>query len=97
MRAIILFLLIILTASVGAAPESGIQKWRDNKGTWHFGDSRPTAPDAATNSAADAYRRGDYNAAFSEYMVWAKQGDPKAQTMIGLMYLRGEGTTQSQR
>jgi hypothetical protein len=79
MRAIILFLVVILTGiGRGRARDAGLKKWRDDKGIWHFGDSRPTAPDAATNSAADAYRRGDYNAAFSEYMVWAKQGDPKS-------------------
>ena len=68
-----------------------IKKWQDDKGIWHYGDTRPISPDAVTNSAADAYRRGDFAMAFEEYMTWAKQGDPRAQTMVGLMYLRGEG------
>ena len=75
--------------------DSNVKKWQDESGIWHYGDARPAAPDAATNSAADAYRRGDYATAFREYLNWAKQGDPRAQTMIGLMYLRGEGVGQS--
>ena len=81
-----------------AAPqELGVKKWQDDQGVWHYGDARPVSPDAATNSAAEAYRRGDYTTAFQEYLTWAKQGDPRAQNMIGLMYLRGQGVAQSQR
>ena len=91
---------VLLAAGVWAAPppasEPNVKKWQDERGVWHYGDARPISPDAATNSAADAYRRGDYPAAFREYLVWAKQGDPNAQTIIGQMYLRGEGVGTSQ-
>ena len=92
-----LILVLLATAALAApVPEPNIKKWQDAKGIWHYGDARPASPDTATNSAADAYQRGDYGVAFREYLEWAKQGDPKAQTMIGQMYLRGEGVGQSQ-
>ena len=88
---------VVAGAALAApAPDANVKKWQDEQGVWHYGDARPAAPDSATNTAADAYRRGDYVVAFREYMVWAKQGDPKAQTMIGQMYLRGEGIGSSQ-
>ena len=65
--------LVLLAAGVRAAPpsasEPNVKKWQDETGVWHYGDARPVSPDAATNSAADAYRRGDYPAAFREYLV----------------------------
>ena len=97
MRKIALLSIILATVAHAApAPDMSLKKWRDEKGIWHYGDSRPVSPNAATNSAAEAYQRGDYVMAFGEYMKWAKQGDPQAQTMIGLMYLRGQGVVKNQ-
>ena len=97
MRKLALWVVAILAGVAQAAPppESNVKKWQDDKGVWHFGDARPLSPDAAVNSAAEAYRRGDYPTAFKEYMTWAEQGDPRAQTQIGLMYLRGQGVGQN--
>lgn len=50
-----------------------------------------TVPAAADfETAADAYRRQDYNAAFSAFRPLAEAGDPRAQTVIALMYKFGE-------
>ena len=38
-----------------------------------------------------AYARGDYGAAFSEWLPAAAGGDARAQHVIGLMYSIGEG------
>jgi len=100
MHKTVLLLLIALTSAVQAAPPSSdekVNKWQDEKGVWHYGDIRTPSPDAVANAATDAYQRGDYATAFKEYSKWAGQGDPKAQTMVGLMYLRGQGVGQSQR
>jgi TPR repeat protein len=50
----------------------------------------PTAPPKPTGAAITP-------PLFRSIMTWAKQGDPRAQNMIGLMYLRGQGVAQSQR
>ncbi|MBS1224593.1 MAG: putative repeat protein, partial [Proteobacteria bacterium] len=100
MRKQAVWLAILLTgvAQAAAPPaEPNVKKWQDEKGVWHYGDARPASADAAGNSAAEAYQRGDYIKAFEEYMQWAKQGDPRAQTMIGQMYLRGQGVGQNAR
>ncbi|MCB1822475.1 MAG: sel1 repeat family protein, partial [Candidatus Competibacteraceae bacterium] len=96
---VLLWSAAILTSLAQAtiAQELGANKWQDEKGVWHYGDTRPAAPGAAANTAADAYQRGDYATAFQEYMNWAKQGDPRAQNMIGLMYLRGQGVMRNPR
>ena len=39
----------------------------------------------------EAYQRGDYDAALSEFLFAAQQGDARAQNMIGLMYDLGRG------
>ena len=42
-----------------------------------------------------AYNRGDYLPAIRLFRPLAEQGNPKAQTQIGTMYRKGEGTTVS--
>lgn len=42
--------------------------------------------------ADTAYRRGDYATAMRIYQSLASQGDPRAQSNLGHMYLRGRGT-----
>jgi TPR repeat protein len=42
-----------------------------------------------------AYNRGDYVPAIRLFRPLAEAGNPKAQNQIGLMYRKGEGTTQS--
>ena len=42
-----------------------------------------------------AYNRGDYLPAIRLFRPLAEQGNPKAQTQIGTMYRKGEGTTAS--
>ncbi|PJG45942.1 hypothetical protein CAF53_17040 [Sphingobium sp. LB126] len=42
--------------------------------------------------ATAAYRRGDYTTALRLYQSLADQGDPRAQTNLGRMYLTGRGT-----
>lgn len=42
-------------------------------------------------TGASAYRRGDYDNAFPIFRRLAEQGDPRAQTVLGLMYSYGEG------
>jgi hypothetical protein len=47
------------------------------------------------NEPYDAYIHKDYATAFSLFRPLAAQGNAKAQTAIGLMYLRGEGVEQN--
>jgi len=42
-----------------------------------------------------AYNRGDYLPAIRLFRPMAEQGNPKAQTQIGAMYRKGEGTPRS--
>ena len=42
-----------------------------------------------------AYNRGDYLPAISLFRPLAEAGNPKAQTQIGTMYRKGEGTAAS--
>ncbi|MEX0943906.1 MAG: SPOR domain-containing protein [Pseudomonadales bacterium] len=48
----------------------------------------PTAADF--ESAANAYRNKDYTSAYQQFIRLAEAGDPRAQTVIGLMYKYGE-------
>ena len=41
-----------------------------------------------------AYDRGDYATAAREYRQAAEQGEARAQTLLGLLYSRGEGVPQ---
>jgi len=42
----------------------------------------------------DAYQRGDYETALREWEPLAKQGNPSAQSNLGLMYENGQGVLQ---
>ena len=51
------------------------------------------APVAAQTygTALEAYERGDYAAALSEFRLLAEQGDAPAQSALGSMYHFGQG------
>ena len=53
----------------------------------------PGSATAGWDEGVAAYDRGDYHAAFREFMPLAVAGDPSAQFNIGLMYDRGAGRT----
>ena len=42
-----------------------------------------------------AYNRGDYLPAIRLFRPLAEQGNPKAQSVIGMMYRKGEGVAKS--
>jgi len=44
----------------------------------------------------EAYRKGDYKAAFQEWEVLAVSGHTKAQSNMGLLYLRGQGVQKDE-
>lgn len=46
---------------------------------------------ADMNSAQEAYNRKDYQSAFQEFMALAEQGDPLAQSSVGVLYDNGQG------
>ncbi len=54
------------------------------------------APVAAQDFEAgrEAYKRGDYAAALSEWLSLAEQGNAQAQHQLGYMYLRGRGVAR---
>lgn len=43
------------------------------------------------NTGLDAYQKGDYKTALSEWLPEAKKGDPYAQHMMGFLYANGRG------
>ena len=45
----------------------------------------------------EAYLRGDYATALREFRPLAEQGDAEAQTVLGLMYVNGEGVPEDAR
>lgn len=47
-------------------------------------------------SAAEVYRQRDYTSAFSLFLPLAEKGDPRAQTVIAMMYKYGEATKQDE-
>lgn len=51
---------------------------------------------AAADGAAGiaAYERGDFPTALSEFAPLAEQGNAGAQTMLGILYLQGQGVAQ---
>jgi TPR repeat protein len=49
---------------------------------------------AGFDDGVDAYKRGDYAAAFAEWKPLAEQGYASAQFNLGTMYMRGEGVSQ---
>jgi uncharacterized protein len=54
----------------------------------------PTARADTFATAARAYARQNYVLAAGIFLPLAEQGDPRAQTYLGIMYLRGEGAPQ---
>jgi hypothetical protein len=48
-------------------------------------------------SARQAYRTYNYRVAFEEFLPLAKNGDPRAQTIIAMMYKHGESIEQDYR
>ena len=46
------------------------------------------------DKGAEAYRRGDYAAAFKEWRSHAEQGNPYAQYNLGSMYRDGQGVIE---
>ena len=42
----------------------------------------------------EAYNAGDYATALQEWRPLAEQGNARVQTLLGIMYLRGEGVLQ---
>jgi TPR repeat protein len=54
----------------------------------------PGSATAGWDEGVAAYQRGDYHAAFREFMALASMGIPSAQYNLGLMYSRGQGVPQ---
>ena len=52
------------------------------------------APPRDTDAALAAYRKGDYGNALQHVSPLADQGDARAQSLLGLMYLHGRGVPQ---
>ena len=52
---------------------------------------------ANVNDGWDAYQKGDYKTAFSEWRPLADQGDEYAQNSLGVMYENGEGVPQDDK
>jgi len=48
------------------------------------------------DTAAKAYRLRNYTSAFQQFLPLAEQGDPRAQTVIAMMYKYGEAVEQDQ-
>ncbi len=51
----------------------------------------PVPAQSGFEAGANAYKRGDYKTALSLFRPLAENGEPKAQTILGLMYSYGEG------
>ncbi len=45
-------------------------------------------------AGVEAYQRGDYATALTEFRLLAQQGDASAQSNLGLMYSKGRGVAQ---
>ncbi len=54
----------------------------------------PTPAWADFETGMDAYQRGNYVTALSEWRPLAEQGDPSAQFYLGLLYDKGDGVPQ---
>ncbi len=52
------------------------------------------APAGDLETGFDAYDRGDYATALEELRPLAEQGDAVAQTLLGSMYMNGEGVAR---
>src|SRR5690606_10451302 len=55
----------------------------------------PSSATAGWDVANAAYERGDYHAAFREFMTLALAGDSVAQYNLGSLYYRGQGVPQN--
>jgi TPR repeat protein len=55
----------------------------------------PVAVRADFQQGVDDYQRGDYSAAYQEFLTAAQGGDGAAAHALGFMYLTGRGVTQS--
>lgn len=53
--------------------------------------------EADMRTAAGAYERKDMATAVRIWKVWASQGDPEAQTLLGAMYWSGEGVPRDHK
>ena len=53
--------------------------------------------EADMRTAAGAYERKDMATAVRIWKVWARQGDPEAQTLLGAMYWSGEGVPRDHK
>ncbi len=51
---------------------------------------------ADLKAGVEAYERGDYATALTEFRPLAQQGDADAQFIVGAMYDRGEGVPKDQ-
>ena len=51
-------------------------------------------PSADLEAGLDAHDRGDYATALKEWRPVAEQGDAVAQTLLGSMYMNGEGVAR---
>ena len=49
------------------------------------------------DKGTSAYKRGDYETALSVFRPLAENGDPKAQSILGMMYNYGEGVAVDYR
>ena len=50
---------------------------------------------ADLTKGVEAYKRGDFVRAHHEFLAPARQGQPRAQFSIALLYLRGQGVEQN--
>ena len=67
--------------------------------TFLVGLSLISLPSWAANldKGIDSMLSGDYAAAFLELLPLAEQGNPKAQTLIGVMFEKGEGRPKDKK
>ena len=54
----------------------------------------PALAFADFQAGLDAYNRGDYATAHSEWLLLAERGDARSQGLLGLMYAEGLGLPQ---
>ncbi len=81
---------------------SDLQAAGSGTGSRQTGVDDPVEPDQAApadqaedDSAYDAYQRGDYAAAYREWLPLAEEGDVEAQFNLGILYDLGQGVAQN--
>jgi TPR repeat protein len=62
---------------------------------WLFIALWPATVRADFQQGVDDYERGDYSAAYQEFLSAAQRGDGAAAYALGFMYLTGKGVPQS--